>query len=59
MRGRTTQKLGGLKDDWQRDAPSASVRMQAKSLLSPTMVENEVRTVAKSTSSMMAISRCH
>ena len=59
VRGRMTQKLGGLKLDWHSDTPSALTRMQAKSRLSPTMVENEVRTVALSTSSMMAMRRCH
>jgi hypothetical protein len=59
VRGRMTQKSGGLKLDWHRLPPSALSRMQAKSWLSPTIVLNEVLMTALSTSSMMLMRRCH
>ena len=45
--------------DCAKARPCASSRMTAKSRLSPTIVENAVRTIAASSSSMIVISRRH
>ena len=57
--GSVTVNNGVLKVDCATDSPLTSSMTQAKSRDSPTMVENDVRTTAASTSSMMVIRRCH
>ena len=59
VRGYTAEKVAVLHTDWHRERPLASVRMQAKSRPSLRMVEKVVLTMAVSTSSMMAMRRCH
>src|SRR4051812_38970339 len=50
---------GMLSVAWATERPAASVSTQAKSLLSRTTVENEVRTSAAAASSTIEISRVH
>ena len=59
VNGRVTVKAGELKFDWAIERPSASSMITAKSRVSPTIEENEVRTRVASVSSMMLMRRFH
>jgi hypothetical protein len=56
-RGKVQMKEGMLRVDWAREFPRASIKTQAKSFDSLTVVEKEEYTKAAETSSTIAVKR--